>query len=82
MNSKFISCLRFMNPAMEIKISPQARPNVSTNVARRPELRVPEAKAVGITLLSADPMIPSKHWMGEYVKKYPITYRVGDTAKT
>ena len=59
MNKRFISCLMLMKPTMEMKLSPQARPNVSTNVARRPELNVPDANAVGMTLLRVDPITPS-----------------------
>ena len=59
-NSRFINCRRLTKPAAEMNKSPQVRPNVSTSVARSPELNVPEARAVGITLLSVDPMTPSK----------------------
>jgi hypothetical protein len=65
MNNKFISCRILMNPIKQINKSPHARPNVSTSVAKRPEFNVPDASAVGITLLKADPMMPSKHRMDE-----------------
>ena len=62
--------------------SPQARPNVSTKVANKPELIVPLANAVGITLLNVDPITPSNACIDKYDKKYPVIYLAGVTAKT
>ena len=61
MKRRFINCLKLITPTMKINMSPHARPKVSTRVAKRPEFKVPDANAVGITLLKAEPMIPSKH---------------------
>ena len=60
MKSKFINCRRLINPAKEIDMSPHALPNVSTKVARSPELKVPHANAVGMTLERVEPITPSK----------------------
>jgi len=49
--------------------SPHDRPNVSTNVANKPELNVPVANAVGTNFDIVEPMIPSKDWTLKYVKK-------------
>ena len=59
MNNKFMSCRKLKNPAADMNKSPHVRPNVSTNVANKPELNVPDARAVGITLLRVDPITPS-----------------------
>ena len=61
--SRFISCLRLTKPTSEMKRSPHALPNVSTRVAKSPELKVPDANAVGITLDRQEPITPSKDWM-------------------
>ena len=52
-----------MIPIKDINRSPQDRPKVSTNVANSPELNVPVANEVGMTLDRADPITPSKDWM-------------------
>jgi hypothetical protein len=62
--------------------SPHVRPNVSTRVANKPELNVPDANAVGMTLLNVEPITPSKACMDKYDKKYPSIYRRGATAST
>ena len=69
MNNKFISWRKLKNPAADMNKSPQVRPNVSTNVANNPELNVPDANAVGMTLLSVDPITPSNACIDRYDMK-------------
>jgi hypothetical protein len=45
-----------INPINEMNMSPHDRPKVSTNVANKPELNEPVAKAVGITFDNAEPL--------------------------
>lgn len=69
-----------MKPIAEINMSPHDLPNVSTNVANKPELTVPDASAVGITFDSVDPITPSKACIDKYDRKYPVMYLFGLTA--
>ena len=81
MDNKFMICLRSMYPANVMNTSPTPRPSVPMSVARRPELRVPVANAVGITLLRTDPTTPSNACSEQKTITYPEIYLLGPTAK-
>merc|ERR1719203_1154333 len=78
--SRFMICRMSMNPTEVIKTSPHARPNVPMTVAKRPEFKVPVAKAVGMTLLNTDPTTPSNACTEQNTNKYPTIYLYGPTA--
>mmetsp|Transcript_351 Transcript_351/g.812 ORF Transcript_351/g.812 Transcript_351/m.812 type:complete len:200 (-) Transcript_351:1329-1928(-) len=78
--SRFMICRRSMYPTDVMKTSPHARPNVPITVANRPEFRVPDASAVGMTLLSTDPTTPSNACTEQNTSRYPAMYLLGPTA--
>lgn len=55
-NNRFINCRMLINPINEMNKSPHDRPNVSTNVANKPELNVPVANAVGTNFDIVEPL--------------------------